>query len=170
MFRSGDGLNKNSIVRFTVYDVREKVSQTAVPLGSAEISLGAIQETARLRIPLQSNSTNAGPVPGFVTMTTYLPEQERKYPRSPAKQVEPPQRYGHRRSQSLPPKLGIKLNIPPPHKLSSVFVNPTVGTVNVRVFSLVNKRISNFQFFSHCTRSVHIVYIQVWVEILAFLS
>lgn len=65
---------------------------------------------------------------GFITLTSYLPEQERKYPRSPAKQqIEPPQRYGHRRSQSLPPKLGIKLNIPPPHKLSSVFINPTVS-------------------------------------------
>ncbi|XP_031628041.1 inositol polyphosphate-4-phosphatase type I A isoform X2 [Contarinia nasturtii] len=124
VFRSGDGLHKNSLVRFTVYDVREKVSQTAVPLGSAEITLGTIQETARLRIPLQSNSGNAG----FITLTTYLPEQERKYPRSPARQIEPPQRYGHRRSQSLPPKLGIKLNIPPPYKLSSVFVNPTVRT------------------------------------------
>lgn len=124
IFRSCDGLNKNSLIRFTVYDVREKVSQTAVPLGSAEVALGLVQETPRLRIPLQSNSGNAG----FITMTTYLPEQERKYPRSPARpQPEPPKRYGHRRSQSLPPKLGIKLMIPPTYKLSSVFVNPTVS-------------------------------------------
>lgn len=125
MFRSCDGLNKNSIIRFTVYDVREKVSQTAVPLGSAEIALGTIQETARLRIPLQSNSGNAG----FITMTTYLPEQERKYPRSPAKQIEHPRRHGHRRSQSLPPKLGVKLMVPPQHKLSTIFVNPTVSSL-----------------------------------------
>lgn len=111
------------MIRFTVYDVREKVSQTAVPLGSAEVTLNAIQETARLRIPLQSNSGNAG----FITMTTFLPEQERKFPRSPAKQVEPPPRYGHRRSQSLPPKLGIKLMIPPQQKLPAVFINPTVS-------------------------------------------
>lgn len=122
MFRSCDGLNKNSLIRFTIYDVREKVSQTALPLGSAEVKLGEVQETARLRITLQSNSGNAG----FITMTTFLPEQERKYPHSPAKHVEPPQRYGHRRSQSLPPKLGIKLMVPPQQKLSSVFVNPTV--------------------------------------------
>lgn len=122
MFRSCDGLNKNSLIRFTVYDVREKVSQTALPLGSAEMKLGEIQETGRLRISLQSNSGNAG----FITMTTFLPEQERKYPHSPAKHVEPPPRYGHRRSQSLPPKLGIKLMVPPQLKLSSVFVNPTV--------------------------------------------
>lgn len=123
LFRSCDGLNKNSLIRFTVYDVREKVSQTAVPLGSAEVTLSAIQETARLRISLHSNSGNAG----FITMTTFLPEQERKYPRSPAKQISPPPRHGHRRSQSLPPKLGIKLMTPPQHKLSSVFANPTVG-------------------------------------------
>lgn len=60
IFRSGDGLNKNSLIRFTVYDVREKVSQTAVPLGSSEVSLAAVQETARLRIPLKSNSGAAG--------------------------------------------------------------------------------------------------------------
>lgn len=124
VFRVCDGLNKNSLVRFTVYDVREKVSQTAVPLGSAEISLGAIQETARLRIPLQSNAGSAG----FITLTTYLPEQERKFPRSPAKQIEQPQRLGHRRSQSLPPKLGVKLMVPPHYKLSTVFIKPTVST------------------------------------------
>lgn len=62
IFRPGDGLSKNSLIRFKIYDVREKVSQTAVPLGSAEVTLGAIQETARLRIPLQPNAgiTTAG--------------------------------------------------------------------------------------------------------------
>ncbi len=33
-FRSCDGLDSDSTVRFTAYDVREKVSQTAVPLGN----------------------------------------------------------------------------------------------------------------------------------------
>lgn len=135
MFRSCDGLNKNSLIRFTVYDVREKVSQTALPLGSAEVKLGEIQETARLRISLQSNSGNAG----FITMTTFLPEQERKYPHSPAKHVEPPPRYGHRRSQSLPPKLGIKLMVPPQQKLSLVFVNPTVS--KLKQFHCGNNRL-----------------------------
>lgn len=125
IFRSGDGLNKNSLVRFTVFDVREKVSQTAVPLGSAEIALGKIIQEPRIRVPLQSNDRL---MTGFVSLTTYLPE-ERKYPRSPAKQIEPPQRYTHRRTQSLPPKLGIKLNIPPAHKLNSLFVNPTVNAI-----------------------------------------
>lgn len=31
------------MIKFTAYDVKEKVSQTAVPLGSAEIALGVIQ-------------------------------------------------------------------------------------------------------------------------------
>lgn len=101
-----------------------------MPLGSAEISLGKIIEEPRIRIPLQSNDRL---MTGFVSMTTFLPE-ERKYPRSPAKHVEPTPRYGHRRTQSLPPKLGIKLNIPPAHKLSSVFVNPTVKNANFHTF------------------------------------
>lgn len=122
MFRACDGLNRNSLIRFTVYDVREKVSQTAVPLGSAEVALATIQEIPRLRIPIQLNSSNAG----FITMTTYLPEQDHKYTRSPAKQIEQPPRHGHRRSQSLPPRLGVKLIVPPQQKLSLIFANPTV--------------------------------------------
>lgn len=108
-----------------MYDVREKVSQTAVPLGSAEIRLGIIEETTRLRVPLQSNSGSAG----FITITSWSPEQERKHPRSPAKPSieQQQQRYGHRRSQSLPPKLGVKLLVPPQLKLSLVFANPTVS-------------------------------------------
>lgn len=73
------------MIRFTVYDVREKLSQTAVPLGSAEIALGVIQDTTRLRIPLRS--TNGGNS-GFITIATWAPEQDRKIPRSPAKVVE----------------------------------------------------------------------------------
>ncbi|EAT33363.1 AAEL014358-PA, partial [Aedes aegypti] len=34
----------------------------------------------------------------------------------------------HRRSQSLPPKLGVKLFIPPPSKLALVFTNPNIHT------------------------------------------
>lgn len=123
VFRACDGLNRNSVIRFTVYDVREKVSQTAVPLGSAEVVLGTIQEIPRLRIPIQFDSGNAG----FITMTTYLPEQDHKHTRSPAKQVEKPSRHGHRRSQSLPPRLGVKLIVPPQQKLAMIFVNPTVS-------------------------------------------
>lgn len=68
-----------------MFDVREKVSQTAVPLGSAEIALGVIQDTTRLRIPLRSIS---GANAGFITIATWAPEQDKKTLRSPAKVVE----------------------------------------------------------------------------------
>lgn len=73
------------MIRFSVYDVREKVSQTAVPIGSAEIALGVIQDTTRLRIPLRSA---AGSNAGFITIASWAPEQDRRTPRSPAKIVE----------------------------------------------------------------------------------
>jgi inositol polyphosphate-4-phosphatase len=109
------------MVRFTAYDVREKVSQTAVPLGFAEISLGVIQDTARLRIPICCQTNNVG----FITIVTFTPEQGQKI-RSPLKKNE--RNQGHRRSQSLPPKLGVKLFIPPHSKLNLIFTNPHVST------------------------------------------
>lgn len=121
-FRVGDNLNSSSQIRFTAYDVREKVSQTAVPIGSAEIALGVIQDTTRLRIPLRSKNINTG----FITIASWIPDQDKKLPRSPAKHVEQ-QNLGHRRSQSLPPKLGVKLFVPPQGKLSLIFVNPSVS-------------------------------------------
>lgn len=85
-FRQCDNLHAESLIRFTVFDVREKVSQTAVPLGSAEIALGVIQDTTRLRIPLRSIS---GVNAGFITIASWAPENDKKTPRSPAKVVEP---------------------------------------------------------------------------------
>lgn len=107
------------MIRFTAYDVREKVSQTAVPLGFAEISLGVIQDTTRLRIPIRCQNNNVG----FITIVTFTPEHDKKI-RSPAKVSE--QSHGHRRSQSLPPKLGVKLFVPPHLKLPLIFTNPSV--------------------------------------------
>jgi inositol polyphosphate-4-phosphatase len=108
------------MVRFTAYDVREKVSQTAVPLGFAEISLGVIQDTSRLRIPIRSQNNNVG----FITIVTFTPEPDKKI-RSPTKPSG--QTHGHRRSQSLPPKLGVKLFIPMHLKLPLIFTNPSVS-------------------------------------------
>lgn len=62
------------------------MSQTAVPLGSAEIALGVIQDTTRLRIPLRSIS---GVNSGFITIASWAPENDKKTARSPAKVVEP---------------------------------------------------------------------------------
>lgn len=42
-FRQSDGFHSQTPLRFTVYDVREKVSATMVPIGYAEILLGVIQ-------------------------------------------------------------------------------------------------------------------------------
>lgn len=112
------------MIRFTAYDVREKVSQTAVPLGFSEISLGVIQDTSRLRIPIRSQNNNVG----FITIVTFIPENDKKL-RSPAKLNEH-QSIGHRRSQSLPPKLGVKLFIPNHMKLPLLFTNPCVSKIS----------------------------------------
>ncbi|XP_053659315.1 inositol polyphosphate-4-phosphatase type I A [Anopheles marshallii] len=147
-FRSCDGLHSESLIRFTAYDVREKVTQTAVPIGWAEISLGVIADTSRLRIPLRTQA--CGENAGFLTIATCTPDMERRNnPRSPMKsslfsglpmgensphqnqlqqQQHQHQPLGHRRSQSLPPKLGIKLFIPPPSKIGLVFTNPIIHT------------------------------------------
>jgi inositol polyphosphate-4-phosphatase len=121
VFRASDGLTANTMIRFTAYDVREKVSQTAVPLGFAEISLGVIQDTSRLRIPIRCQNNNVG----FITIVSFTPEHDKKL-RSPAK-VNENHSMGHRRSQSLPPKLGVKLFIPNHMKLPLLFTNPCVS-------------------------------------------
>lgn len=127
------------MIRFTAYDVREKVSQTAVPLGFAEISLGVIQDTARLRIPVRFQNNNVG----FITIVTFTPEQDRKHI-SPAKMNE--QNHGHRRSQSLPPKLGVKLFVPSHLKLPLIFTNPNVSLVFC-FFKQHNFLIKKFKYF-----------------------
>lgn len=99
------------------------MSQTAVPLGFADISLGVIQDTTRLRIPIRAQNSNVG----FITIFTFVPENIRKNPRSPAKITEH-EKHTHRRSQSLPPKLGVKLFVPSHMKLSNLFANPYVHT------------------------------------------
>ena len=110
------------MIRFTAYDVREKVSQTAVPLGFAEITLGVIQDTSRLRIPIRCQNNNVG----FITIVTFIPENDKKL-RSPTKVSVEQQSIGHRRSQSLPPKLGVKMFIPNHQKLPLLFTNPSVS-------------------------------------------
>lgn len=120
-FRNGDGLNLNTKIRFTAFDVRERISKTAVPMGTAEIPLAMIHETTRIRIALQ----HVGNTTGFITLTSWAPEEDKKLLRSPARKIEP-QRLGHRRSQSLPPKLGVKLFVPPQYKLHLLYANPCV--------------------------------------------
>lgn len=42
-FKRSDGFSADTLLRFTVYDVRERLSHTAVPLAYAEVALGVIQ-------------------------------------------------------------------------------------------------------------------------------
>lgn len=72
-FRASDGVTGDSRLRFTVYDVRERVSHTAIPLGSACVLLSAIQDTSRLRIPLLSRTQTTI---GFLTISTWMLEAE----------------------------------------------------------------------------------------------
>lgn len=46
-FRTSDGLSTETKVRISAYDVRERVSQTATPIGSAIVTLNTIQDTPR---------------------------------------------------------------------------------------------------------------------------
>lgn len=52
-FRASDGLTPDTRVRLSAFDVRERVSHTAAPLGQAIITLSSIQESQKLRIPLR---------------------------------------------------------------------------------------------------------------------
>lgn len=56
-----------------MFDVRERVSHTAVPLGSACVLLSAIQDSTRLRIPLISRTQTTA---GFLTVSAWSLEAE----------------------------------------------------------------------------------------------
>lgn len=60
-------------MKFTAYDVRERVSHTAIPLGSACVLLSAIQDSSRLRIPLLSRAQTTI---GFLTISAWSLEAE----------------------------------------------------------------------------------------------
>lgn len=46
-FRASDGLTTETKIRITAYDVRERVSQTATPIGSAIVTFSTVQDTPR---------------------------------------------------------------------------------------------------------------------------
>ncbi|XP_033210596.1 inositol polyphosphate-4-phosphatase type I A isoform X2 [Belonocnema kinseyi] len=129
-FRASDGLNMDSRVRITAFDVRERVSQTATPIGSAVMMLSAIQDTPRLRIPLKSaKSTTVG----FLTVNVWNLEAEDKgnsTESTPSRNVlsNSSQVMCHRRSQSLPPRLGTKIKLPHQGQLKLLFANPHIQT------------------------------------------
>uniref|UniRef100_A0A1I8PZI0 phosphatidylinositol-3,4-bisphosphate 4-phosphatase n=2 Tax=Stomoxys calcitrans TaxID=35570 RepID=A0A1I8PZI0_STOCA len=125
-FKQSDGFTADTPLRFTVYDVREKVSQTSVPLGYAEVVLGAIQDATRFRLPLRSVHGDCG----FINIASWAPDTDKQLqppPRSTT-QVFEQQSKGHRRTQSLPPKLGVKLFVPFQGSIQRVFANPRIHT------------------------------------------
>ncbi|XP_073956536.1 inositol polyphosphate-4-phosphatase type I A [Choristoneura fumiferana] len=114
LFRASDGLTGEAVVRIAVYDVKERVSETAVPMGFTSLTLTTIQEAQRLRVAL---STRENKTVGFVTINGWSLEPS-YIGTSPShtndkNSIEIPQKVlCHRRSQSLPPRLGLKLKFP----------------------------------------------------------
>ncbi|XP_022917406.2 inositol polyphosphate-4-phosphatase type I A isoform X1 [Onthophagus taurus] len=122
-FRSSDGLTGDSRIRFTVFDVRERVSHTAIPLGTACVLLSAIQDSSRLRIPLLSRSQTTV---GFLTLSAWSLEAEDRGSSTEHTPCRVPthgnsQIWSHRRSQSLPPRLGVKMRLPSQAELKLLF-------------------------------------------------
>ncbi|XP_063986470.1 inositol polyphosphate-4-phosphatase type I A isoform X2 [Diachasmimorpha longicaudata] len=128
-FRGSDGLSTDTRVRITAYDVRERVSQTATPIGSAVVTFCAVQDTPRLRIPLKSpKSTTVG----FLTINVWSLEADDKGNSTESTPSRNPsstnQMFCHRRSQSLPPRLGTKMKLPHQGQLKLLFANTHVQT------------------------------------------
>lgn len=69
-FQRSAGLSASTRLRFSVFDVRERMTLTAVPLGHAEVALGVIQDTSRLRLPLTSPRGECG----FITLASWSPD------------------------------------------------------------------------------------------------
>ncbi|CAK1554649.1 unnamed protein product [Leptosia nina] len=114
LFRASDGMSGKAVVRLVVYDVKELVSEVAVPMGYTTLQLSTIQETQRLRVALKTHDNKTV---GFVTMNGWSLEPSCTG-NSPCHTndrncLDIPQKIQcHRRSQSLPPRLGLKLKFP----------------------------------------------------------
>ncbi|KAK9500917.1 hypothetical protein O3M35_002081 [Rhynocoris fuscipes] len=129
-FRASDGLNSESKIKFTAFDMKETVSHTATPMGSACVTLNSLQDNSRLRIPLKGNN-NA--TVGFLSIVVWCLEREDSNPSSestPLRSVHhhDTSMYCHRRSQSLPPRLGSKLRLPKQGEFKQLFGNATLHT------------------------------------------
>ncbi|XP_050683814.1 inositol polyphosphate-4-phosphatase type I A-like [Leptidea sinapis] len=114
LFRGNDGLSNNNIVRIVVYDVKECVSETVVPIGYTTLQFSTLQESQKLRVAIK---TRGDKTVGFITMNGWSLEPACTG-NSPCHTndkncLEIPQKVQcHRRSQSLPPRLGLKLKFP----------------------------------------------------------
>ncbi|KAK7074208.1 Type I inositol 3,4-bisphosphate 4-phosphatase, partial [Halocaridina rubra] len=131
-FRKGDGLDASTQVRLSVYDVRERVTNTVTQLGQATVTLGSLRETCRSRLSLQSP---LGRNVGFITIIAWTLEPESVDASShtpsnatPHHQPAAPPTVCHRRTQSLPPRLNTKSRHPTQGHLSLLYDNPTMAT------------------------------------------
>ncbi|KAH8386886.1 hypothetical protein KR093_003305 [Drosophila rubida] len=136
-FLRSAGFEAGTRLRFSVLDVRERVSMTSLPLGHAEVALGVIQDATRLRLPLSSPRGECG----FITLASWTPEAAAELGAKGCNVLQPPPRSstqmfeqasdsvgsrqkGHRRTQSLPPKLGVRLFVPQQCGMERVCANP----------------------------------------------
>ncbi|XP_017055612.1 inositol polyphosphate-4-phosphatase type I A [Drosophila ficusphila] len=143
-FQRSAGCSAATRLRFSVLDVRERMTLTALPLGHAEVNLGVLQDTSRLRLPLTSPRGECG----FITLASWSPDAAVETgqsgngpPRSSTQLFDGSAsgssaatgaatsgRRAHRRTQSLPPKLGVRLFVPQQCGLQRVCSNPRLRT------------------------------------------
>lgn len=78
---------------------------------------------------------------GFITISSWTPDRSESNdlprlapPRSVTQVFAEQQTKSHRRSQSLPPKIGVKLYVPYHGGLQQIFANATVNILNSSAF------------------------------------
>ncbi|KAF4518624.1 hypothetical protein B566_EDAN005949, partial [Ephemera danica] len=132
-----DGLTPETRLRISAYDVREPVSHTSTLLGRSELKLGALIKDGAgrsVRLPLKSiNMDSLSHTTGFVTASSWTLEVETGKTSSESTPCKSPSQqdtivYSHRRSQSLPSRLGAKLRLPNQGELRRFFASPHVRT------------------------------------------
>ncbi|XP_050422355.1 inositol polyphosphate-4-phosphatase type I A isoform X2 [Adelges cooleyi] len=158
-----DGLTEDCILRISVYDVRESVSGTAIKMGHCETKLSSLMETTnsgnngqRVRLPLTSfsNQSDSDKIIGFITMTICRPDKQVEHNMStestPCKSIMYTNpnlpMINHRRTQSLPPRLGSRLRIPLQNYLYLLFDN--ISFVTYRFHSGLRGDISLYEIMA----------------------
>lgn len=76
-FRASDGITECSEVRFTVYDVRERLTSTALVIGQLSCVLGSIKAIDRVRLPIRSPENSTRHV-GFLTIVIWNLKREER--------------------------------------------------------------------------------------------
>ncbi|XP_050541345.1 inositol polyphosphate-4-phosphatase type I A isoform X2 [Daktulosphaira vitifoliae] len=158
-----DGLTEDSIIRITVYDVRELISGTAIKMGHCETVLCSLLETThsrcnsqRVRLPLTylNVQSDFDRIIGFVTLTICRPDKQIGHNMStestPCKSLvhnnSNKSINNHRRTQSLPPRLGLKFRIPLQNYLYMLFDN--ISFVTYRFHSGLRGDISLYEIMA----------------------